>query len=71
MITGFDGEEILVSAHSDDALDRPLSSYTNAVTKRFLRIEGVRMELNDDSCFETLFDGGIPADEEMGETAQS
>ena len=71
MITGFDGEEILVSAHSDDALDRPLSSYTNAVTKRFLRIEGVRMELNDDSCFETLIDGGIPADEEMGETVQS
>ena len=70
MITGFDGEEILVSAHSDDALDRPLSSYTNAVTKRFLRIEGVRMELNDDSCFETLINGGMPMDEETGDTEQ-
>lgn len=60
MVTGFDGDEILVSAQSDDALDRPISSYTNAVTKRFLHIVGVRVELNDDICFETLLDGGMP-----------
>lgn len=33
--------EILVSAHTYDALDRPLSSYTYA-TARFLHIDGVR-----------------------------
>ena len=41
LITGIDGEEILVSAHSNDALDRPLSSYTAAVDARFIRIIGV------------------------------
>lgn len=32
---------ILVAAHTDDALDRPLASY-NFATARFLHIEGVR-----------------------------
>ena len=58
IITGFDGDEILVSAQSDDAIDRPLSSYRNAVTQRFLHVEGVRVEINDDVCFETLLAGG-------------
>lgn len=70
MITGFDGDEILVSAQSDDALDRPLSSYRNAVMKRFLHIEGVRFDVNDDVCFQTLLNGGTlppesPTTEEM------
>ena len=69
MITGFDGDEILVSAQSDDALDRPLSSYRNAVMKRFLHIEGVRFDVNDDVCFQTLLNGGTlpesPTAEEM------
>ena len=64
LITGFDGDEILVSAQSDDALDRPISTYTAAVTKRFLHIGGVRIEINDDLCFETLLMGGAP-DEPM------
>ena len=64
LITGFDGDEILVSAQSDDALDRPISTYTAAVTKRFLHIGGVRIEINDDLCFETLLMGGAP-DESM------
>ncbi len=63
IITGFDGDEILVSAQSDNALDRPLSSYRNAVMKRFLHIEGVRFDVNDDVCFETLLSGGERADE--------
>lgn len=33
--------EILVAAHSDDALDRPLASYSYG-TARFLHIDGVR-----------------------------
>lgn len=57
IVTGFDGEEILVSAQSNDALDRPVSSYRSAVTKRYLHIEGVRFEVNDDLCFERLISG--------------
>lgn len=60
MITGFDGDEILVSAQSNDALDRPLSSYTNAVGKRFLHLEGVRIDVNDDVCYEALLAGRLP-----------
>lgn len=58
-IVGFDeGGEILVAAHSDDALDRPLSSY-NYANARFLHIEGVRFEVpvNEDSCFIDLING--------------
>lgn len=34
--------EILIASHSNDALDRPLSTY-NYYTARFLHIEGVRI----------------------------
>lgn len=64
IVTGFDGEEILISAQSDDALDRPVSSYRNAVTKRYLHIEGVRFEVNDDLCFERLISGTAEQPEE-------
>ena len=57
IITGMDGEEILVSAQSDDALDRPISSY-NFAEARFLHIEGVHVELNDDACYDILLRGG-------------
>lgn len=60
IISGFDGDEILVCAQSNDALDRPLSSYTNAVGKRFLHIEGVRIDINDDVCYEALLAGILP-----------
>jgi hypothetical protein len=50
-------EEIFVCAQSNDALDRPLSSY-NFTTARFLHINGVRIELNDDKCYQTLLNGG-------------
>lgn len=64
LICGFDGEEILVCAQSDDARNRPLSSYTNAVQYRFLHIDGVRIDINDDLCYQTLLAGDeIPADE--------
>ena len=49
-------EEIFVCAQSDDALDRPLSSY-NFTTTRFLHVDGVRFELNDDRCYQTLLNG--------------
>ena len=57
IITRIENGEIYVSAQSDDALDRPISSY-NFAKARFLHIEGVRVELNDDSCFEILLRGG-------------
>ena len=56
MITGFDGNEILVSAQSDDSLDRPLSSY-NYAALRFLKVLGVRVEYDGDFCFEGLING--------------
>lgn len=56
IITGFSAGETLVSAHTDDALDRPLSSY-NFSSLRYIHIEGVRMEVIDDSCFFDLFEG--------------
>ncbi len=56
MITGFEGNDILVSAQSDDSLDRPLSGY-NYASLRFLGVLGVRVEYEDNICFEELFDG--------------
>lgn len=41
IVTGFSGQEILVCAHTNDALDRPLSSYTEAVSARMIHIVGV------------------------------
>jgi len=65
LVCGFDGDEILVCAQSDDARNRPLSSYTNAVNYRFLQIEGVRIEINDDLCYQTLLAGEeLPSPEE-------
>ncbi len=59
IVTGFDGDEILIAAQSDDALDRPVSSYQNAVYKRYLHINGVRMEIDDSACFERLYEGRV------------
>lgn len=51
-------EGILVAAHSDDALDRPLSSY-NYAAARFIHIIGVRFEIEfrSDTCFDALING--------------
>ena len=61
MITLIEDGEIYVSAQSDDALDRSLSSYPFAKA-RFLHIEGVRIELEDDACFDILLRGGNDRD---------
>ena len=49
---------ILIAAHSDDALDRPLASY-NYASARFLHIVGVRFNLEFESggCFDALING--------------
>lgn len=57
IITKIEDGEIYVSAQSDDALDRPISSY-NFSSARFLHLEGVRVSLEDDACYEFLLRGG-------------
>ncbi len=59
LVTGFDDTGYLVSAHTNDALDRPLSTYTYAAA-RFLHIEGVRMQIPDryrSNCFRDFIAG--------------
>ena len=56
IITGFSDGEILVSAHSNDALDRPLSSYDYA-DYRIIRIIGFRVEIPEGECFSELIEG--------------
>lgn len=56
IITGFSEGQTLVSAHTNDALDRPLSSY-NYTSLRYIHIEGVRIEITDDNCFFDLLEG--------------
>ena len=47
LVTGFRDGDILISAQSNDALNRPLSTY-NYTTARFLHVVGVNVELADD-----------------------
>ena len=56
IISMIEDGEIYVCAQSDDALDRPMSSYSFAEA-RFLHIEGVRIALEDNACFEILLRG--------------
>ena len=59
MVVGEDNEDYLVAAHSNDSLDRPLSSYTYSQA-RFLRIEGIRIEIPDRygrNCFRDFIAG--------------
>ena len=57
LVTGFEEDGYLVAAQSDDAFDRPLSTYVYD-TARFLHILGVRVDLPPiEDCFMPLFDG--------------
>ena len=58
LVVGFDGEDILVAAQTDNAFARPLSTYTNDYA-RFIKILGVRIENPEttDSCFERIMQG--------------
>lgn len=64
IISKVENGEIYVCAQSDNALDRPLSSYSFA-SARFLHFRGVRFEVDDDACFDYLISGGadVPAPE--------
>ena len=57
IVTGYSKKGYLVSAHTDDSLDRPLETY-NYNTARFIHIEGVRIEFEERyDCFENLMNG--------------
>ena len=56
MISGFTDNDILVCAQSDNALDRPLSSYPYA-SLRILHIVAVALKLPLDNSFFPLLDG--------------
>ena len=57
IIVGFDGDDILVAAQTDDAFERPLSTYTYDFL-RFIKILGVRFEIpSTKDCFESVYQG--------------
>ena len=56
IISGFTDNDILICAHSDDALDRPLSTY-NYASLRVLHLEGARLSIDTDTIFQNLLEG--------------
>ena len=58
LVVGFDGEDILVAAQTDNAYARPLSTYDYDYA-RYIKILGVRLESPDttDTCFERVLAG--------------
>jgi hypothetical protein len=57
IIVGFDGEEILIAAQTNDAYMRPLSSYSYDYL-RYIKILGIRYETADNyECFDTIMGG--------------
>ena len=56
LVTAVLPDELLLSAHTNDALNRPLSSYEYA-DARFIHISGVRVELPYRACYRDLIEG--------------
>lgn len=56
IVTGYDYRGLLVSAHSDDALNRPLDSYPY-YGLRFLQIGGARINVDGNDFYRGLLDG--------------
>ena len=56
IISGFTDSDVLVCAQSNDALDRPLSSY-NYAGLRVIHIEGGRLNVDTDASFNGIFNG--------------
>jgi len=57
IVTGMEGSNILVSAHTEDSLNRSLRTY-EYYRLRYIHILGARVEVeNIDSCFEPLMNG--------------
>lgn len=56
IVSGMEGDDLLVCAHSDDARNRPLSTY-NYTTARFLHIRGTRLSIENGACYAQLLEG--------------
>ena len=57
LVVGFEEDDILVSAQTDDAYNRPLSTYTYDYA-RYIKILGARFVVPDPKdCFQSVFDG--------------
>lgn len=56
IISGFTESDVLVCAHTDDSLDRPLSTY-NYAALRVIHIEGARLFFDNDKIFDDLYNG--------------
>ena len=56
LVSGFDGNETLVSAQTNDTVDRPLSEYTYA-NARGIHILGFRKKTVRCKCFDELIEG--------------
>ena len=56
IISGFTDDDILICAHSNDALDRPISTY-DYTTLRVIHIERAVVEIGGDAFFEALING--------------
>ena len=57
LVVGFEGDDPLVAAQTDNAYARPLSTYTNDY-ERFIKILGIRFETPDSyGCFDKLMEG--------------
>ena len=56
IVTGFTPTSYLISAHTNDAFNRPLDTYRYSEA-RFIHIEGIRVALqNPQNCFEHIYD---------------
>ncbi len=57
LVVGFEGEDILVAAQTDDAYARPLSTYTYNYS-RYIKILGVRVNADvGEDCFDSVLNG--------------
>ena len=56
IITGFTDNDILVSAQSNDALDKPLSQYSYS-SLRALHIEGAMLYFDDEKIYNDFLEG--------------
>ncbi len=57
LIVGFEDEDPLVAAQTDNAFERPLSTYTYDYS-RYIKIIGVRLDTpTNEDCFESVYNG--------------
>ena len=57
LIVGYDGEDPLVAAQTDDAYGRPLSTYTYDFS-RYIKIDGARVNADvGEDCYMNLYNG--------------